>query len=80
MAPLSCRELVELVTDYLEDRLPLEQRARFDEHISGCTGCTAYLAQMRTTIHLVGELTEESLDPHSKDELLDVFRNWKTGL
>ena len=78
MPPLTCQELVELVTDYLEDALPEEQHARFEAHISGCEACTAYLAQMRTTILLVGKLTEESFDPQSKDDLLQVFRNWKT--
>jgi len=77
MPPLTCRELVELVTDYLDNALPHEQHVRFEEHVSGCGGCTAYLAQMRKTILVLGKLTEESLDPESKDELLHVFRNWK---
>ena len=77
MVPLSCRELVELVTDYLEDALSADDRARFEEHISGCPGCTAYLEQMRTTIRLTSTLTEDSLDPQYKDELLNIFRNWK---
>jgi anti-sigma factor RsiW len=77
MAPLTCQELVELVTDYLEDALPADQRARFEEHISGCAGCTAYLEQIRTTIRLTHTLTEDALDPHYKNELLNLFRNWK---
>ena len=77
MPPLTCQELVELVTNYLEGSLPSEQLTRFEEHISGCSACTAYLAQMHETILLVGKLTEETLDPHSKDELLTVFRDWK---
>ena len=60
---LSCREMVELVTDYLEDALPGTERARFEAHIAGCDGCTAYLEQMRATIALTGRLTEEQIPP-----------------
>jgi anti-sigma factor RsiW len=51
---VTCIELVELVTDYLEDSMPADERARFDEHISGCEGCTTYLEQFRITIRLTG--------------------------
>jgi anti-sigma factor RsiW len=75
--PLTCRELVELVTDYLEGSLPGPERARFDAHISRCDGCTAYLAQMRRTISLTGRLGEDDLSPAVRDDLLDLFRDWK---
>ena len=75
--PLTCRELVELVTDYLEDALPEPDRARFDAHISGCDGCTTYLAQMRRTIALTGRLGEDDLSPAARDDLLSLFRDWK---
>jgi len=71
-----CRELVELVTDYLEDRLPSEQRLRFEEHIAICPGCTAYLDQMRLTIFVTGALRAEDLDPHARDAMLAVFREF----
>jgi len=74
---LTCQELVELVTDYLEASLSVSQRARFDEHLAKCTGCRNYLAQMRQTINLAGTLTEESIAPQARVELLAVFRNWK---
>ena len=74
---LTCQELVELVTDYLEGSLSATQRARFEEHLAKCAGCQNYLAQMRQTIKLVGELTEESITPQARDDLLGVFRNWK---
>ncbi len=58
IAPIACRELVELVTDYLEGALSPEQHARFENHIAGCDGCTTYLEQMRETIRLTGTLRE----------------------
>ena len=76
---LSCRDLVELVTDYLENALPQAERARFEEHLIACPGCQTYLEQMRQTIDLLGRVTEESLEPAARDQLLDLFRNWKRG-
>lgn len=76
---ISCKELVELVTDYLEDRLPVEDRMRFEEHLAVCGPCRGYLLQMRETIRLTGALSEESIEPHARDALLRAFRNWREG-
>ncbi len=75
---LSCQELVELVTDYLEDALTSGERARFEAHLAGCKGCTNYLQQMWATIRVLGQLTEETIEPQARDELLHLFRDWKT--
>ena len=75
---LSCRELVELVTDYLEDALPAEERARFEEHIGGCSGCKTYLAQIRHTIETLGRLPEDGLTPAAERTLLEAFRGWRS--
>jgi anti-sigma factor RsiW len=74
---LTCKELVELVTDYLEGTLPASERERFERHLADCDGCTNYLAQMHRTIRLVGKLSEDSLEETSKAKLLQVFRDWK---
>jgi anti-sigma factor RsiW len=74
---MTCQELVELVTEYLEGSLPGEQRARFERHLAVCPGCEDYLQQMRLTIRATGRLAEESLDPHAREALLAVFRDWK---
>jgi anti-sigma factor RsiW len=76
---LSCQELVELVTDYLEGALSPEEAARFNEHLARCTGCTAYLEQIRQTIALAGRLTPESLSPEAERELLHAFRGWRSA-
>lgn len=75
--PLTCQELVELITEYLEGTLPENVRAQVDEHLAGCEGCTNYLEQMRQTIRLTGKLREENLTPQQREELLDLFRDWK---
>ena len=74
---LSCQELVELVTAYLEDALPDEERARFEEHLAACGNCQLYLEQMRATIELVGQLSPDALSPQAERELLEAFRTWK---
>ena len=74
---MTCQQLVELVTDYLEGTLDGTARQRFEDHLAGCTGCQNYVAQMRTTIKLVGKLSEADLTLSMQNELLTVFRNWK---
>jgi anti-sigma factor RsiW len=78
-AGLSCREMVELVTDYLEGALSPVDRARFDAHIARCEGCTMYLRQMREMLDLLGELTTDSISPQAETELLATFRDWKSA-
>jgi anti-sigma factor RsiW len=74
---MNCKSLVELVTDYLEGALPEAERASLEQHLAGCDGCTAYLEQMRVTIRLTGMLTEETMPPDGREELLGVFRAWR---
>jgi anti-sigma factor RsiW len=67
---------VELVTDYLEQRLSPGDRARFEAHIAECKYCETYLAQMGQTIRALGRLPEESLSPEATSVLLSAFRDW----
>ena len=76
---LSCKELVELVTDYLEGALPRRDRKRFDAHMASCDGCRAYLDQMRRMIRATGMLTEDRIPEEAKTKLLGVFREWRTA-
>jgi anti-sigma factor RsiW len=74
---MSCRELVEVITDYLEGTLPERDRARLEAHLEECPYCASYLEQMRDTIAALGELREESLSPEARAGLLDAFRGWR---
>jgi anti-sigma factor RsiW len=73
---LTCKEIVELVTDYIEGALPPDLRARFDRHMTACDPCVVYLEQMRQTIAALGKLPEESVPQNVLDTLLDHFRGW----
>jgi anti-sigma factor RsiW len=75
---MSCRELVEVVTDYLEGKLPERDRVRLEAHLAECPYCEEYIAQMRETIAALGELPRaESLDARTERELLEAFRGWR---
>jgi hypothetical protein len=76
---LTCRELVELVTDYIEERLPTEDRVRFELHLTFCEPCRVYLRQMRQVRAAAGRLTEESIAADARAALLEGFRDWKKG-
>jgi anti-sigma factor RsiW len=73
---LSCQELVELVTDYLEDALDVATRAAFDRHIAGCPDCTRYLRQLELVVRATGRLTPSDLTPEAEDALLQAFHGW----
>lgn len=77
MKTLTCKELVELVTDYLEEMLAPEERSRFETHVMGCEGCSLYVEQMRQTIKLTGMLTEDDVSEPARQKLLETFKSWK---
>lgn len=76
---LVCREVVELVSDYLEGALDPAERERFERHLAGCDGCSAYLEQMRGTLRVAGSLSPEDVDPAMRERLIAAFREWGGG-
>lgn len=76
---LTCRELTETVTDYLEGTLAPAERARFDAHLERCEGCVSYVTQMRQTIRAVGALDAAEVEASVPDEVLAAFRAWRRG-
>jgi len=74
---LTCRELVELVTEYLDGALDTHDRARFEEHVMTCPPCHAHIDQMRQTIDVLGRVPEESLPASAERDLLEAFRGWR---
>ena len=73
---ISCKQLVDLVADYMEEALTDESRAEFEQHLAECGYCTAYIQQMNLTVKLTKQQTEDEIKPPTT-ELLDVFRKWK---
>jgi anti-sigma factor RsiW len=75
---LTCRQMVELVTEYLEGGLSAADAERFEEHVVLCPGCTTHVEQMRITIGIAGRLEERDLEPAVAAGLLETFRGWRT--
>jgi anti-sigma factor RsiW len=73
---LTCAELVELVTAYLEDALDPDDRERVEEHLVFCGGCSTYLEQMRQTIAATGRLEVEEIPAELHERLVAAFRHW----
>ena len=79
LQPLTCQDLVELVTDYLEGALSEVDRARFEEHIELCPMCQVHLEQLRVTVRELGHLRERDIDPAILSEMQARFRDWNAG-
>jgi len=77
--PLVCREVVEMVTDYLEGALPRDERRRLEAHLADCPHCTEYLAQIRATIRLTGRLEPDDLTAAMREDLGELYRRWRSG-
>lgn len=73
---LSCRELVEILTDYLERALSAQERIRVEQHLVVCSGCARYADQLRATIRLSGTLELDDLGPESRRSLLAALETW----
>ncbi len=73
---LSCQEITEIITDYLEGRLSLRDRMRFQMHVGMCKHCRAYLRQMRATIGSLGRLPDEPIPADVRDEMRKRFAAW----
>lgn len=76
---LTCRELVEVITDFVEGAMSDTDRARFDRHLDECTGCRAVMSQFRSTIEVTGRLTEDQVSEAQLDAMREVFRRWRGG-
>jgi anti-sigma factor RsiW len=72
---VACQQIVEWVTDYLEGAVDPEQKRLLEEHLAGCDGCTRYIAQIKTTMELLGEVSDDDLSNEAWATLREAFRN-----
>jgi anti-sigma factor RsiW len=73
---VSCKEIVQIVSDYVEGVLPPAEREAVELHLNLCDGCTDYLLQLRLAIALTGELPADALPPQLEEELCQAFREF----
>lgn len=76
---LMCRQVVELITEYLEGALDNVDRQRLEAHLADCPHCTEYLRQFRLTIDAMGRIEPEELDDEARTDLVDLYRRWRTA-
>jgi anti-sigma factor RsiW len=74
LAAMTCRQFVEIVTDYLEQQLDEARKLWTEEHLAGCDACRAYLEQMRQTIRALRDLGDETLDGARRERILEAMR------
>jgi putative zinc finger protein len=74
---ITCREVVELATDYFEANLASDASERFAAHVAHCDGCQAYLRQIRITVDIVH--TVAAPGPVDPAGLVEDFRRWRAG-
>jgi hypothetical protein len=77
LADLSCQQFVELVTDYLTESMPEEDRVGFEAHLFACTWCMTYLDQMKSSIAVSGQLREGEVTSETETKLAELFRSWR---
>jgi hypothetical protein len=80
-AELTCKEIVELVTEYQSRALEAEDCARFEQHLFGCTWCMTYFKQMDRTIAIIGSLRsgEKPVDAAALGALFRCHREKRKG-
>lgn len=76
---LVCRQAVELMSDYLDGVLPQADARRLEAHLADCPHCSEYLAQLQATVDALGQVGPEDVDPEALDELVALYRRWRTG-
>jgi anti-sigma factor RsiW len=74
---MACRELVGVITDYLDGVLPVDDRRRFEAHLAECPYCVNYVEQMRETIEAAGGLTTPEVAPEVRARVLEAFGGWR---
>ncbi len=75
-AEMTCHELAELVTTYLDGALPPAERDRFDAHRQRCPACQTYVSQVRLTVSALGRLRPSGDEDSSgePERILELFR------
>jgi anti-sigma factor RsiW len=74
---ITCQEVVELVSDYLDEALPVDEASLFEQHLNFCDGCVWYVDQLRLTVATAAGIREEDVPPETRRQLLAAFRDWK---
>ena len=76
-AEFVCREMVELMTAYLDDALEPAQHAAFERHLAACPHCAEYLAQIKLVRETAGRVEPEDVAPEARRDLMALYEQWR---
>ncbi len=76
---LVCTEMLRLFSDYLDDTMPVTERLRFEEHLTLCDGCTAFLDNLRDVKDASAGIDDEELTDDVRASFMSSFDLWKRG-
>ena len=74
---ITCRQVVALVTAYLDGQLPRGEHDLFEQHLAECEDCTEHVRQIRATVALTGQAPVDELDPAAREDLMNLYRRWR---
>ena len=77
---ITCRQVVALVTAYLDGELTRAEHDLFEAHLAECEDCTEHVHQIQATVALSGQLRDEDLDPVAREDLVELYRRWRSDL
>jgi anti-sigma factor RsiW len=72
---IECRQIADLLSDYLDGTLPKPTRELLEWHIEGCGPCVAFVNTYRGTINAATKLKDVEIPSELKQRLLAVLRN-----
>jgi predicted anti-sigma-YlaC factor YlaD len=76
---ITCQQLVEQVSDYLEHALATGDAELFEQHLAYCEGCSNYVDEMRRTIGIGGRLGADYVPAETLERLLGEFRQGRSS-
>ena len=76
----TCKEVIQVLTEYLEDDLSTEEKARFEHHMSECSPCMAFLRTYETSCELATNALRAKEIPDELQERVRSFLREKLGL
>ncbi|NUR77629.1 MAG: anti-sigma factor [Thermoleophilia bacterium] len=73
----TCREVVDVASEYVEGALPPEETTLFELHLNFCDGCFTFIDQIKQAAALSRRVSEDELPEPLRLGLLEAFRDWK---
>ena len=77
--PMSCREMAEYLSDYLDGELSTSLSAVIEAHRGECPPCRAFVRTLEKSVGLVRAQPREPLPPGLKKKLLEALRRSQRG-